>query len=583
MAGSGSADEMNFSGSRRRLSVLVGAAAAALLAFAAHYEVLGYWFTGPDTLTLIETSRIGSRKDALDTLTAPLMHGTNFVRLTGLFYRPVASLSYAIDYAIWGLDPFGYHLTDLLLHATAAALVVGLLAEQFGVVRPDGAGEPRGRGVLALATAAIAGGLFAIHPLTAEVVPVPARRHDVLATLFLLASLWALARGLRAARPGPKLGAFALSGLAYALALGSKEIGALLAPLALTWVVLDTYGRSGRLHETVRRTVLAGVGYGLLSAGYLALRLALLGGLGGYVGPFGGVKDTPIPVIVSQYVLSLFYPVDVLDFSPGVTYVPTTIYVVLVVWIGLLAVGIVGAGGLRPFLRWKVGRLAIYYTVWFALPLPLIVRVGEYSPWTGYIALVPVAALTALCLTVAGRGLCRALAELTGTSRGDETRSQDVGTIRSGLGAGGSLAAFVLAVLLVVSLVLVSPLAQPYDGWEHASEVTEEALTEAEPRADDLPPNAVLKIERLPNVATLGPPTAKARVKSLRYFWAHTVRSWVRLRNPESRLSTFTYGRTVPVGEEPVVVRTYLKGRPDAPPVLRFRYEPRASNRTTGT
>jgi hypothetical protein len=151
------------------------------------------------------------------------------------------------------------------------------------------------------------------------------------------------------------------------------------------------------------------------------------------------------------------------------------------------------------------------------------------------------------------------------------------------LGAGGSLAAFVLAVLLVVSLVLVSPLVQPYDGWEHASEVTEEALTEAEPRADDLPPNAVLKIERLPNVATLGPPTAKARVKSLRYFWAHTVRSWVRLRNPESRLSTFTYGRTVPVGEEPVVVRTYLKGRPDAPPVLRFQYDPQASNRTTGT
>ncbi|PSP76283.1 hypothetical protein BRC86_01355 [Halobacteriales archaeon QS_3_64_16] len=571
---------MNVPGSRRRLGVLVAATAAAALGFIAHYEVLSYWFTGPDTLTLIETSRITDRPSAVDTLTAPLMHGTNFVRLTGLFYRPIASLSYAIDYAIWGLDPFGYHLTDLLAHATAAALVVALLAEQLGIAQEDRSNRARTSG---LVTAALAGGLFAIHPLTAEVVPVPARRHDVLATLFILAALWALARGLRIARPGPKLGAFGLSALAYTLALGSKEIGALLAPLALTWVALDTYGHSGRLRETVRRTVLAGIGYGALSIGYLALRFSLLGGIGGYVGPFGGVKDTPIPVIVSQYFLSLFYSVDVFNLGPGVTYVPATIYVVLAVWIGLFAVGIVGAGGFRSFFCGKVGRLAIFYSVWLVLPVPLIVRVGEYSPWTGYIALVPVAALTVLVLTIAGRGLYRALAELARTSGSDETRNQNVGMVRAGSSAGGSLVVFVLAVLLVVSLVAVSPLAQPYDGWSHASDVTREALTEAEPQADDLPSNAVLKVEGLPNVATLGPPTEKARVKSLRYFWAHTVRSWVRLRNPGSRLSTFTYGRTVPVGEEPVAVQTCVERRPNAPAVVRFRYESEASNRSTGT
>jgi hypothetical protein len=558
------------------------AGSAALIAVLAYYEALSYWFTGTDTIPLIETSRVSTLEGVLGIFAGPLMEGSAFTE-RALFYRPVASLSYAIDYAIWGLDPFGYHLTDLLLHATAAALVVVLLAEQFGVARPDGAGELEGRGVLALATAVIAGGLFAIHPLTAEVVPVPARRHDVLATLFMLASLWALARGLRTAQPGPKLGAFALSALAYALALGSKEIGALLGPLAITWVALDTYGHSGRLRETVRRTILAGIGYGALSIGYLALRFSLLGGIGGYVGPFGGVKDTPIPVIVSQYVLSLFYPVDVLNLGPGIEYVPATIYVALAVWIGLLAVGIVGAGGFRPLLREKVGRLAIFYSVWLVLPVPLIVRVGEYSPWTGYIALVPVAALTGLVLTIVGRGLYRALAELAGTSGSDETRNQNVGMVRAGLSAGSSLAVLVLAVALLVSLVAVSPLAQPYDGWEHASDVTREALTEAEPQADDLPSNAVLKVEGLPNVATLGPPTEKARVKSLRYFWAHTVRSWVRLRNPGSRLSTFTYGRTVPVGEEPVAVQARVERRPNAPAVVRFRYESEASNQSTGT
>jgi hypothetical protein len=110
-------------GNRRRWwFVPLGAALASGLAIATHYEVLTYWFTGPDTLTLIETSRIGGSKSAIDTLTKPLMHGTNFVALTGKFYRPVASLSYAIEYWLWGLDPFGYHLTDLLAHATAAVL-----------------------------------------------------------------------------------------------------------------------------------------------------------------------------------------------------------------------------------------------------------------------------------------------------------------------------------------------------------------------------------------------------------------------------------------------------------------------------
>jgi hypothetical protein len=578
-------------GNRRRWwFVPLGAALASGLAIATHYEVLTYWFTGPDTLTLIETSRIGGSKSAIDTLTKPLMHGTNFVALTGKFYRPVASLSYAIEYWLWGLDPFGYHLTDLLAHATAAVLVVSLLAEQWepGRSGTDERRTMRTVGVAGLLVATLAGSLFALHPLTAEVVPVPARRHDVLATVFVLASLWTLARGLKATHPGPKLRYLGLSLLAYASALGSKEVSAILPALAVAWVALDSYGRSGRVVWTVRRTVLVGIGYAVVSFAYLGLRVSLLGGIGGYVGPFGGVKDASIPLIVSQYFLSLLYPVDVLELGSGVEYVPATIYVVCAVWIGLLALGVVGTGGLRPFLRSSVGRLAAFYSVWLLLPLPLIVRVGEYSPWTGYIALVPITALCALVLTVAGRGLYRALARLAGSvgSVGSDgnRRPGGFGTLRpalgAGLGAGGSLVALALAAFLLVSLVAVSPLVQPYDGWEHAGEVTEEALTDAEDRIEKLPPEALLKVERLPNVVTLGPPTAEPRVKSLRYFWAHSLRSWVRLRNPESRLTTFTHGRTAPVGNGAVAVRVGVERRPNAPPVMRFRYEsPAASSR----
>src|SRR4030095_1384079 len=37
-------------------------------------------------------------------------------------YQPLSWLSFAMDYILWGMDPFGYHLTNLLLHAANSVL-----------------------------------------------------------------------------------------------------------------------------------------------------------------------------------------------------------------------------------------------------------------------------------------------------------------------------------------------------------------------------------------------------------------------------------------------------------------------------
>jgi hypothetical protein len=560
----------------RRPAVL-GAAIAGALAIAAHYEVLGYWFTGPDTLTLIETSRIQGSRSAIETLTKPLMHGTNFVALTGLFYRPVASLSYAIDYALWGLNPVGYHLTDLLAHSLVAALVARLVTEQLGVRSLDSgqvSDSARFSGLsVPVVTGVLAGAMMAIHPLTAEVVPVPARRHDVLATLFVLASLWALARGLRSGgttpRPkGIRYRYFGAALLAYALALGSKEVGAILPVLAVTWSALSTHGQDGRVGETIHTTVIVGLGYAIVSLCYLGARVSLLGGLGGYVGPFGGLKNTPVATLVSQYLLSLFYPVDA--FGMGTTgYDMTVIRVCLAVGICLAVLGVVRAGGLNPALRSRPGRIGLFYAVWLCLPVPLLVRVGEYSPWTGYIAIVPVAVLCALLCVVGARDLTRCLREATG---------RDVLSVRTGVRIGTGMIALLVAVVLVVSLVSTSALVHPYDGWDRAGDLTREALVGAEQRTEDLPANALIRVAGLPTVTTDRSPTATARTKSLRYFWAHSVRSWLRLRDPASRVSTFTYGQTRPVPDGSVTVRTRIRTWPNEPAILGFRYE--RANRT---
>jgi hypothetical protein len=62
--------------------------------------------------------------------------GKLFIGAGELTYRPVVTLTYFIDYSIGELNPFGYHLTNLLLHAANAILLfslIFLLAKNRGI------------------------------------------------------------------------------------------------------------------------------------------------------------------------------------------------------------------------------------------------------------------------------------------------------------------------------------------------------------------------------------------------------------------------------------------------------------------
>ena len=102
----------------------------------------------------------------------------------GGHYQPLTWLSFAANYAIGGMEPFGYHLTNLLLHAANAVLAFVLLQR---LLRPL-ALAPEG----VLRSAAFVGALFfAVHPLRVESVVWASERRDVLASLFWLVALLA--------------------------------------------------------------------------------------------------------------------------------------------------------------------------------------------------------------------------------------------------------------------------------------------------------------------------------------------------------------------------------------------------------
>ena len=81
-------------------------------------------------------------------------------------FRPALNVSYALDYQMSELDPFGYHLTNLLLHSANVVLLFLLLSSLVRVRFGDDAhGALRGRAVAAFSAA-----LLAVHPMTTEAV-----------------------------------------------------------------------------------------------------------------------------------------------------------------------------------------------------------------------------------------------------------------------------------------------------------------------------------------------------------------------------------------------------------------------------
>lgn len=150
-------------------------------------------------------------------------------------YRPLAVFTLRLNHILGGLSPRGYHAVNLVLHGTCTALVMALVQ---AVVAPNGLHESSVKGrigtaenqvslelrALGATTAAVAGFLFAAHPVHVEPVASVVGRADLLCAAFSLAALlcyvtaarrcWRLGRGLM-------LAAFALAFLASL----AKEIG----------------------------------------------------------------------------------------------------------------------------------------------------------------------------------------------------------------------------------------------------------------------------------------------------------------------------------------------------------------------
>ena len=158
-------------------------------------------------------------------------------------WHPLTWLSLAFDYYFWGLDPFGYHLTNILLHGLNALLVFFVtmqLLTRGKTVHATASQSPKEP--LNATTSFIAAGatalFFGLHPIHVESVVWIAERKDLLCALFYLLTISSYLTYTASPIDRNRWFWFIVCFVLFILALMSKPMA---VTLPLTLLLLDIY------------------------------------------------------------------------------------------------------------------------------------------------------------------------------------------------------------------------------------------------------------------------------------------------------------------------------------------------------
>jgi protein O-mannosyl-transferase len=214
-------------------SITKTALAAALICFLVYVRALdGHFVFLDDQLYVLNNSAIRNLdRNLLSWAFSP----------TEELWFPLTWISLAIDHYFWGLNPYGYHLTNNILHAANTGLVV-LIADQFYSDRLAAIDCSEKLNSLYPWILLVAGLLFGIHPLRVESVAWVAERKDVLNGLFSLGSILYYLRYVRrknasgSAPGGTK--EYLISLTFFALSLLAKPVSVV---IPVMFMVLDWY------------------------------------------------------------------------------------------------------------------------------------------------------------------------------------------------------------------------------------------------------------------------------------------------------------------------------------------------------
>ncbi|MEW6365863.1 MAG: tetratricopeptide repeat protein [Acidobacteriota bacterium] len=235
-----------------------------MLSIGAYYPGLRGGFVWDDWTLIVENDSVRSWSTLRENLTSDFFYFGQSPLLSQKrgYYRPLITLSYMADYALWKLDPRGFHFTNMVLHAAASASLLLVLIRLLS-------GQPW--------IAVLAAALFSVHPIHTESVSWISGRTDVMAGLFFFAALYSYLR----AHPPDRCGAQKAPGLwtgcavlSFVMAVLSKETAIVLPAVLATYeYCLGPFDLERGWRASLRRLS----PYAIVGIAYLIVRFIVLG------------------------------------------------------------------------------------------------------------------------------------------------------------------------------------------------------------------------------------------------------------------------------------------------------------------
>ena len=226
-----------------------------------YFNSLFNGFVFDDRATIVENEYITSVIENL-----PSFFNSSYFKIaeSEASYRPVATFSYHLLYAIFELNPFGYHLGSLILHTLNVILVYALM----NFVQNS------------KTSSLVAALLFACHPVLTEAVNGISFNEDLLAALFFLLSFICYIK-LNPQDKKIQTSYFLLSLAFYLLGLLSKEMAITLPAVIFLYdiIIRPTPGADGFVRQVIqslKHRILLYLAYAAVSIFYLCLNFAII-------------------------------------------------------------------------------------------------------------------------------------------------------------------------------------------------------------------------------------------------------------------------------------------------------------------
>jgi len=320
-----------------------------LVSFLAYLNILHHQFVFDDFRVITNNPYIKDWKY----LTA--LFNSDYFKISGeLSYRPIVTLSYFIDYAIWHLNPFGFHLTNLIIHTLNTFIVYLLL---FEITRR-------------LSLAVLVCLFFSIHPILTETVNSVGFREDLLCATFFLLTVFFYVKLYTSKY---KNIFYALSLLMYVFALLSKEM-AISLPLIIFF--LDRLFPQTETHLK-KKIIRYYLGFILMSIGYMLLRLVFFKSAIEHVAYPGNSLATnflTMTKVIASYIKLWFFPI-VLNPDYHVTFETTPIKPTFLVSLALLAC--IAFLAVRLYRKQKEITFSILWIFITLIPVMNIIPIGN--------------------------------------------------------------------------------------------------------------------------------------------------------------------------------------------------------------